>query len=313
MTLEQTKKLEDFINTRYMRNILINKPDLLDFNKINVIYLNKISEKTPIISIVMPIFNQEEIIVDNLKSIIKHTTVFNYELILIIDCCSDNTENKVLEYMKENNYSSNLIKITILKSNIPLFETSADNLGFIISEGKYILEIQADMKMTETGYNVKLLKPFLKYDTVIGVSGRCCHNLTNNKGIGKLGYSIEQPLNNDIDKNAFYVAETCNRGPLMLDVSKLKELGYLDERNFYLDNSDHDLFCRAYYFKKWICGYIPIEFESELKNGSTRKPRDEINKKWLDIRKEMSKNNSGFIYKYLMSKPTSREIIKYTL
>jgi hypothetical protein len=170
------------------------------------------------------------------------------------------------------NRIDNFIQIKIFKNkDKPLFETKCDNIGFKNSEGKYCLEIQADMKMTEFGYNLHLTKPFILYNNVIAVSGRCAHNLFSNDGIGKLGHNIERSISElNICKNKFYVYETCNRGPLLLDKKKLEELNFLDEEEYFLDDSDHDLMIRAYLQKKYICGYVPIDFCSPLSYGSTR-------------------------------------------
>jgi hypothetical protein len=46
---------------------------------------------------------------------------------------------------------------------------------------------------------------------------------------------------------------------------------FLDEQNYFLDGSEHDLFTRAYFLNGWRCGYIPIEFNAPTQNGSTRK------------------------------------------
>lgn len=232
------------------------------YNKSNIIY-----------SIIIPIFNQEEIIVKNIKSIIEKT-YDNFEIILILDFCFDNTEKNIINFLDNyQNNKHNLIQIKIFKNdNIPLFETKCDNIGFKNSEGKYCLEIQADMEMTELGYNLHLNKPFKLLNNVIAVSGRCAHNLFREGGIGKLGIDIEKNIISlNINKNKFYVYETCNRGPLLLDKEKLKELNYLDEDNYFLDNSDHDLMARAFLEKKYICGYVPIDFNAPLCDGSTRK------------------------------------------
>lgn len=200
-------------------------------------------------SIVVPIYNQDKIIVKNLQSIIDNT-VENFEIILILDYCFDNTEKNIFDYL--NNYTNikkNLICIKIFKNEEkPLFETKCDNIGFKNSLGKYCLEIQADMEMIENGYNLHLTKPFNLYNNVIAVSGRCAHNLfDHNSGIGKLGTNIEKNVNElNVDKNKFYVFETCNRGPLLIERKKLEELNFLDEENYFLDDSDHDLMARAY-------------------------------------------------------------------
>ena len=124
---------------------------------------NKIyNERVDIIySIVIPVFNQEDIIIDNLKSIINNTLT-NFEILIILDYCFDNTEKNILNFLESyKNTKDDFIQIKIFKNElIPLFETKCDNIGFKNSVGKYCLEIQADMKMTELGYNLHLTKPF---------------------------------------------------------------------------------------------------------------------------------------------------------
>ena len=297
------------INNRYNYGEFINNPTLLKDYVIDIVLYKKLNDKNPIISIVTPVYNQEKIIVNNIKSVLDNTIDYTYEYILIVDSCSDNTLKEITNFFSSlDTYPKNCVLVTVLKSEVPLFETSADNLGFYCSRGNYILEIQADMNMSEKGYNKVLMKPFdscILENKVIGVSGRCCHKFIDHKGIGKLGNCIEKSIEQlGIQRNIFYMSETCNRGPLMLDRKKLVQLNYLDEKNFYLDDSDHDLFARAYFYKGWITGYTPINFLSPLQEGSTRKPRDHVNEKWLKIRKEQS--DGGFYKNYLNNLHQSR-------
>jgi len=301
------------LNNRYNTTNFVNNPKYE--HDIEILINKTFLNEKPFFSIVTPVYNQENIIVQNFKSILDNTNEKYYELIYILDSCSDNTETNLINFINKMNVDEYplLIKILILKSSIPLFETSADNLGFICSDGEYILEIQADMTMTQDGYNMKLLKPFTLNENIIGISGRCCHSFDETNGIGKLGLDITKQLLPNIDQNAYYIGETCNRGPLLLNNSKLKELGYLDEVNYFLDNSDHDLFARAYYLKNWICGYVPIEFSAPLENGSTRKPRDYNNEKHYRIKMDSTQNGiNGFLRKLLFQNKT-RDIIKYSL
>ena len=308
------------INERYNKNMFINNPNFnsnikIVLNKNNII--NKNNENT-FFSIVIPIHNQESIINKNILSILNNTSEKTFELILILDSCSDNSEINLLNLLQNNFIFEKYIlltKILILKSEIPLFETSADNLGFYCSQGEYILEIQADMEMTDYGYNMKLLKPFLNNDRIIGISGRCCHNFQCTNGIGKLGMDVLKKIADlpNIDINSYYIGETCNRGPLLLNHTKLKELGYLDEVNYFLDNSDHDLFARAFLQKKWICGYVPIDFISLLENGTTRKQRNEINQKYYNIKKQLTKNGENGFLKKNMHNILPRNIEKINL
>jgi glycosyltransferase involved in cell wall biosynthesis len=222
-------------------------------------------------SIVVPIHNQCDIIVNNLNSYIINT-INPFEIILILDFCSDKSEENIITFLdKYDNINNDLVQIIIYKTEEPLFETKCDNIGFKSASGKYCLEIQADMEMIEHGYNLHLTKPFKKLDNVIAVSGRCSRNLFRGGGIGKLGLSVEKSIEAlNINKNKFYVYETCNRGPLLIDRNKLIELDYLNENIYYLDDSDRDLMARAYLEKKYICGYVPIDFNAPLKHGSTR-------------------------------------------
>jgi len=259
----------------------------------NIIFERIDDNNIPEFSIVVPVYNQENIIVKNLQSIIDYT-VGTFELIIIIDSCSDNTEKLIMEWIKKNNN----IQTRIAKSIIPLFETSADNVGFRMSRGEYCLEIQAEMEMTEKGFN-NILKRGFQYNNVIGVSGRCCHTFNEDKIIGRGGGDITKPYDRSLKQDIFYVNETVNRGPLLLDRKKLMEMDYLDEENFYQENSDHDLFARAWVQKGWICGYIPIDFNSPLESGSTRKPRDPINNYYLQEKRR--KCIGGFLKKYMMN------------
>lgn len=248
-------------------------------------------------SIITPVYNQEDIIVRNIKSYINNTND-NFEIIIILDSCSDNTKENVLNFFKTFKcVNTNFIQIQILETTEPLFETKCDNIGFKLAQGKYLLEIQADMEMTQRGYNAHLTKPFNLLTNVIAVSGRCAHNLYRGGGVGKLGRSIEQNIDQlKIERNIFYTYETCNRGPLLLDKDKVIELNYLDEENYFLDNSDHDLMARAYMLKKYICGYVPIDFNAPLENGSTRKQKDEPN--MTKFNEYANKNNKSYINKY---------------
>jgi len=248
-------------------------------------------------SVIVPVYNQELIIVNNLTSIINNIGG-TFELIIILDFCKDNSKTNILNFFDNyKNKNDNFYGIKIYSEDtIPLFEATCDNIGFIVSKGKYCLEIQADMEMTEKNFNLQLEKPFKLLNNIIAVSGRCSHNFFDNQGIGKLGISIEKSLIElNIDKNIFYSYETCNRGPLLLDKEKLSNLLYLDEKNWYLDNSDHDLMYRAFTQKGYICGYVPINFISPLKNGSTRlKLKNKYNEEVRQIRKNENLYNNNF-------------------
>ena len=311
------ESLEQKINNRYKDKIFINEPIPYDETSKVEILLNKdYNENNPLFSIVIPVHNQERIIEKNLQSVFNNISNKYFEVILVIDACSDNTKSVLFSFIDKISHPL-LTKLLILESNIPLFETSADNLGFYCSRGDYIIEIQADMEITEYGFNMKLLKPFQKLENIIAVSGRCCCDLTivQNRGGNIIDKLVYGELYASIDKEAFYVGETCNRGPLILDRKKLVELQYLDEKNYFLDNSDHDLFVRAYIQKGYICGHISIDFHAPFEDGSTRKPRNELNQKVYNYKKSTCERNGFLEYFFKDIYPLSkiREIYKVEL
>jgi len=256
------------------------------------------TKQNPEFSVVMPIHNQESIITDNLNSVLEHMDG-TFEMILVIDACSDQTLERILDWVEQPKPKT-LTKLVVILSVTPLFETAADNIGFRLAKAPYILELQADMKMTEKGFNRILERPFKRYENVIGVSGRCAHDFLQTKGVGKLGTLVEQPYDPSLSQTNFYVFGTCNRGPLLLSKEKVQALGYLDEANYFLDNSDHDIFARALKEKGWICGYVPIEFLSPLVHGSTRKSRNSLNQLFYNDYKLTKKG--GFYEEYIKTK-----------
>jgi glycosyltransferase involved in cell wall biosynthesis len=246
----------------------------------------------------MPIHNQRNIIQTVLSSVVL-TTLGTYEMILILDGCTDDTKTQVLEWVDNICLPTRCVAIVILENLKGIFETSCDNQGFVLSRGKYIVEIQADMKILTLGYNILLASPMEVYDDIIGVSGRCCHTLnTKTSGIerGKLGDKTKDPHPSTFSTNVVYMSHTVNRGPLVLRNSMVKELGYLDEEHYVLGDDEHDLFTRAWNEKRWRTGFVPIEVYSPSEWGSTRKPMPSDVRQYLTSRELKMKN--GFMGKH---------------
>jgi|11BtaG_2_1085332.scaffolds.fasta_scaffold03033_3 glycosyltransferase involved in cell wall biosynthesis len=239
--------------------------------KYKKIHLNDIASVD--FSVVLPVFNQDSFICKNIESILKYTQGSS-ELIIILDFCIDNSLEKINIYFDnyENKYK-NFKQVSIIDhSDFPIFESSCDNLGFMLAEGKFCLEIQGDQEMIEPGYNLQLARPFDSYRSCIGVSGRCTHARPSSVYpiSGFKCSDPDTPLPKDFPENVFISGETCNRGPLLIDRAKIIELNFLDEKNFPLVNSEHDFFMRAKYFKNYICGYMPINFNSPGAHGGSR-------------------------------------------
>ena len=198
------------------------------------------NNQAPKFSIIIPIHNQEGFVTKQIESILSNT-LGHYEIITILDNCTDNSKEHLLDRIEIGPIPENLSSITVFENQAGMFETSADNLGFTKARGEILIEIQADMEILTTGYNLNLAYPLKIYSDLIAVSGRCCHSV--------------------------------NRGPLAIAKEKIAKLGYLDEFHYCLGEDDHVLFLRAWKEKNWRTGFMPIEFHSPLDRGSTRRPR----------------------------------------
>ena len=112
---------------RTIRNIR----DVLRFNIKNILFLYKNSDNYPLISIVIPLYNEERFIIDCLRSI-KRQSYKNFECIIVNDCSTDNSKNFVQPFIsndqrfrlidhKENKGLPSSRNTGLQNSNGPLF------------------------------------------------------------------------------------------------------------------------------------------------------------------------------------------------
>ena len=120
--------------------------------RIHITIVKKI-ECNPIISIIIPIYNVEEYIIECLESIYNQTYK-NIEVILVDDCGSDNSMNIVKEYLTPEKHS--FTKIIQHQQNKGL--SAARNTGIKHATGDYIYFIDSDDFITpnciESFYNL---------------------------------------------------------------------------------------------------------------------------------------------------------------
>jgi hypothetical protein len=285
--------IEAKLSQRYFTGSLIHNPSPLadQANPVVAAFRNFTNDanRVPHTSVVMPVHNQREIITRNLNSLIVNIAG-TFELFIICDACTDGTLEAISAWVSTlptNLYTRDILlfSVVLIDQSTPVFETTADNMGFILARGRYVLEVQADMRMIQYGFNRQLEKAFATGGDVFAVSGRCAHDYRGVSGLGKVSQHVEERSNIPLDHLAnFFVHQTCNRGPLLIDHARLAELGFLDEQNFWLGDDEHDLMARAA-IHGWVCGHIPIEFISPLSDGSTRKPRSPTNQAVYDARK----------------------------
>jgi hypothetical protein len=296
---------------------------------------------SPIVSIGVPVYNQEKIIGRNIYSILQNTSS-NFEIILIDDASTDCTLKSILGVFTNEIFENfpNLCGVRVYRNRKSRFETFCDNLLIEDSLSGYFLEIQADMFIEQLGYDQKLIDAIGAHDDIIAISGRGVHKISevvteyaktagsdrsrgksiprhivnvirtrirmiqqdsklenqisdltansisdrplftlqtdflNSGAIGQLGLLIETKIEpTSLKDRKIYVGETIMRGPLIIDLKKLKSVGGWDQGGFLQGYDDHDFCLRAYVVGGYRVGYVPISFASPTSDGTTRKKK----------------------------------------
>lgn len=286
------------------------------------IFKKKITEKKPKVTIVMPVFNQEEII-ENILSKLCSCMGNLFEIIIIDDGSDDNSFKKIINFFQRQCLNFILMcNYVIIQNKLPIYETACDNQGFRMASAEFIIEVQSDIILKEKNFDIKMIK-ILNNQNIGTVSGRHLHPFAlidgysswlkypfdklnylfnpNYQSVGLVGKRIftENPIN--IKENHFCVGETNARGPWLIRKSDLIKLGYLDEENFFLGNDDHDFNRRLFENLSKKASYIPIKIQSIFETGSTRKKRTGINLKIFNYLKEKKRGSpefNSFLKKY---------------
>jgi glycosyltransferase involved in cell wall biosynthesis len=227
-------------------------------------------------SIVLTVHNKDWLIAKVIKSIIQNT-VGDYELIVVIDGCTDNSESVIKDSLKNVSFPYKIIHTP------DVFETKANNAGLKQCSGNYAIIIQDDIVIEEYGWNMRMQKPFIKCDDVFAVSANYSHNFILNENSKHINMeenlddcwcdilqSVDESSFRNIPRDTFAVRSTVNRGPLMIDLEDLKKLNYLDELYSPQDMDDHDLMFRAYKELGKVCGCYWINFREDPEWGGTR-------------------------------------------
>ena len=246
-------------------------------NKNNIDFLRP----DPTDSIILTIHNQEELVPSVLKGI-QENTEGDYELIIVFDGCTDQSEQVVMQFLED----SELANKTSFYTTPDVFETKANNKGLKEALGKYVTIIQDDIIVKEKGWNIRMRKPFEAFDDVFAVTARTAHNYKkgNATHLGKEDLDncwcdIVEPCDGakkeTISRDVFAVRSTVNRGPLMMNREDLVKMDYFDEAYSPQDMDDHDLMYRVRKELNKVCGCYWIEFESDTLWGGTRKETGE--------------------------------------
>ena len=146
----------------------------MNFEKLLIRQIYEEFDSTEIaeISLIIPVFNQEESIE---KSIIRASELcgLKHEIIVLNDCSSDQSGEVCRRVLSNLFQKSSLLKrVKLMESRVQLFETLSDYLLIEHSSSEYIIEVQADIEVYQHNFGVILRNRFRENSSLAMISGR---------------------------------------------------------------------------------------------------------------------------------------------
>lgn len=133
---------------------------------------------TPEVTLVIPVFEQEKIISENLRSIFLSMST-PFDAIIIDDASKDKSldfiRDTIQSLLSDERVRSLSRRICVFSNKRAWFETRCDDFAFRMARGTYIIEFQADMKMHEIGFDQKLLDQMVLDPSLLAISARGVH------------------------------------------------------------------------------------------------------------------------------------------
>lgn len=175
-----------------------------------------------------------------------------------------------------------LVRVRVVRTP-GVFATSVNNLQMRLAHpaADFFVQVDDDQFMTTPAWNARLAEPARRYADVFSTSARCAHGVPHSCTLH--GAKCTDSGAPHAAPWAFYVADSGNRGPLLIRAAMAARLGYLDEVNFagvLTTNCDHDMNVRAYYGRppapggerppppRWVSGYVPLQWAEEREGRS---------------------------------------------
>jgi glycosyltransferase involved in cell wall biosynthesis len=238
---------------------------------------------------ILPIFNKEFLIEKVLDGIVNNTHG-DFKIIAIIDGCTDNSKQLVLDYIDKNKLQNNFI----VKYQDNVHEITCLNYGLSVikllnpDENDLIFTVQDDVILQEPNIDNSLLNLFSNYQDIGYVSMRLGaelnvvnNNLTEYNNIeSEFGHWNQLGLSNykKIFHHEVYQTEIVIRSPTCVLWKRYNELGFYDST---LAPCGYD--CHDFSIRNNKAGYrnlvYALKFESKIEWGGMRKEKTELNSK----------------------------------
>lgn len=237
-----------------------------------------------LVSVIIPMYNSNDTIINSIKSVLKQTYK-NYEIIIVDDGSTDNSYKIVEEFMQENNLEKK-IKLLSQENRGP---SAARNKGISHSRGEYIAFLDADDIWVEEKLE-KQIKLMSKNSNIALVGSNI-----NNNFYKKQDNILNISYNMLLFKNYFFTPT------VIIKKSILDKVGLFDlEQKF---SEDYNLWLRI--CKDYNCVFIneslaicgsgkPTFGFSGLSSKLWEMEKGELNNYW-NLKKNNSINSSTFL------------------
>ncbi|MEK5490507.1 glycosyltransferase [Paenibacillus sp. FSL R7-0297] len=207
-------------------------PESLSINKEDII--KEIKESEPIVSLVLLAYNKLDYTKQCLESILKYTTDYTYELILVNNGSTDGTEA----------YFDSIPQAKKIHLKYNIGATLGFNIGMMVAEGKYVAALCNDFIFTHNwlGNLVKCIESDENYGYVAPAATYISnHQQVSVKfnGIGEFHdfarkYNISDPLK--WEERIVLLPNV-----LFIPTALIKRINYYDTRYYYGEFADDDI------------------------------------------------------------------------
>ncbi len=145
------------------------------------------------ISIIIPVYNEEKVIVETIQKVLESDTKnLKKEIVIVDDKSFDNTKSNIKEFLKITNHEPEIVDednkfiafaavkvhsahIIFIQKNKQEGKGSALKIGFLHSTGDIVIVQDADLEYSPSDYPY-LLEPFLLYDGDVVYGSRFVSN-----------------------------------------------------------------------------------------------------------------------------------------
>ncbi|MEW4328511.1 glycosyltransferase family 2 protein [Rossellomorea marisflavi] len=202
-----------------------------------------------LVSIIMPAYNCEEFISETIESVINQTYK-NWELIVIDDCSTDNTKEKILEMLKQDKR----IFYKCLKENSGA--AIARNTAVNLAKGKYIAFLDSD----DLWRNEKLHKQlnFMKENNYYFSS-------TNYNKIDEDGNDLDRVVTTPFKRDYNYLLKSCPGNSTV--IYNAEKLGKFNIPNIKKRN-DYVMWLSVIKESKWLYGLNETLSSHRIRQGA---------------------------------------------